>query len=184
MSLGWVVWVTGLPASGKSTLAWRIRRRLERERRPSLVLDGDLVRASLVPPPGYDRRGRDRFYETLALLASMLARQGLVVLVAATANRRSYRERARALAPRFLEVYVNTPLELCQVRDRKGLYARARAGRAPSLPGSGERYEAPAHPDVTATGGLDRQAVDRVLQRLRGRRASESRLRPGRPKRR
>ena len=85
-SSGTVVWITGLPASGKSTLAQRIKAKIETAA-PCCVLDSDELRFALVPPPGYDDRGRDDFYATVARLAAMLARQGLVVLVAATANR-------------------------------------------------------------------------------------------------
>ncbi len=102
MSAGAVVWLTGLPRSGKSTLAARVRDRLAGAGRATLILDGDEVRAALVPRPGYDATAREQFYETLARLASLLAHQGATVLVAATAHRRDFRERARRLAPRFV----------------------------------------------------------------------------------
>lgn len=164
---GWVVWITGLPASGKSTLARRIQARLREERIPSVLLDGDEVREALEPNPAYEPPARDAFYAALARLAAAIARQELVVLVAATANRQRHREKARKLAPRFLEVYLDTPLEECLRRDAKGLYARAREGRAPSLPGLGEPYESPPHPDVVAHGGQSDPAVEEVLRRLR-----------------
>ncbi|HEY6106413.1 MAG TPA: adenylyl-sulfate kinase, partial [Anaeromyxobacteraceae bacterium] len=84
---GAVVWLTGLPASGKSTLAARLRERLEALGRMAVVLDGDAVREALVPRPGYSAEEREAFYQTLASLAGLLARQGLSVLVAATAPR-------------------------------------------------------------------------------------------------
>lgn len=143
---GVVVWLTGLPSSGKSTLARRVAERL-RPQGPAVVLDGDEVRAALVPAPGYDESGRDAFYETLARLAALLAGQGAVVLVPATAHRRAFRERARALAPRFLEVFVDTPEAECRRRDAKGLFARA----PPGLPGAGVDYEAPLRPDLVVT---------------------------------
>jgi adenylylsulfate kinase len=156
---GIVVWFTGLPASGKSTLANRVRERLG----DAVVLDSDAMR-EVLGAGDYTRTDRDAFYRTLGRLADLLARQGHVVLVAATAPRRAYRDAVRALAPGFVEVHVRTALELCEQRDRKGLYARARAGQAPTLPGIGEPYEPPLAPEVVATGGEDDQAVTAIVQ--------------------
>jgi adenylylsulfate kinase len=130
------------------------------------MLDSDEIRSSLVPRPGYSAEERDAFYETLARLAALFSEQGLVVVVAATSNRAAYRARARGLAPRFIEVYVQTPLEESAQRDSKRLYAQARAGRAPSFPGVGETYEAPEKPDVVASGGFDEGAIERALAAL------------------
>lgn len=165
---GTVIWITGLPASGKSTLAARLRERLEALGRMAVVLDGDAVREALVPRPGYSAEERDAFYQTLASLAGLLARQGLSVLVAATAPRRAHRAAARALAPRFVEVFVDVPAEECARRDPKGLWARARAGEAPTLPGAGAPYEPPEAPEVRAAGGEDAAAVEAVLRSLAG----------------
>jgi adenylylsulfate kinase len=130
---------------------------------PTLVLDGDAVRAALVPPPGYDPRARDDFYATLARLAALAARQGLVVLVPATAHRRAHREAARAQAPRFVEVFVDVPLAACQARDPEGLYQSA---ARPALPGVGVAYEPPLAADVVAHGGHDAAACDAIVARL------------------
>ncbi len=162
---GAVVWFTGLPASGKSTLASEVQRRLRERGVTPCLLDGDVVRALLAPLLGYADQARTTFYTALASLAAELARQGLIVLVAATAHQREYRIRARELAPRFIEVWVTTPLEECQKRDVKGLYAAAAASPG-TLPGAGVAYEAPAHAEVLATGGHDEQAVARVLALL------------------
>jgi adenylylsulfate kinase len=159
---GVVAWITGLPSAGKSTLARRVAERCRAAGLPCALLDGDEVRAALVPPPGYDDEARDRFYGTLARLAALLAGQGLVVVVAATAHRRAWRERARHGAPRFVEVLVATPLDACAARDAKGLYARARAGGATALPGAGAEYEPPLAPDVVAAGGEDEAAAAQV----------------------
>jgi adenylylsulfate kinase len=165
---GAVVWITGLPSSGKSVLARRIRDRLLAVGRVPAVLDGDELRA-LVPSLLFDDLSRTRFYEIVAQLAALLARQGLVVLVPATAHRRSLRRRARELAPRFVEVHVTTPLDVCEHRDPKGLYARSRAGEVLHLPGVGEPYEPPESPDVVAEGGgMDDRAAVKVLELLSG----------------
>ena len=163
---GAVVWLTGLPSSGKSTLAGRLVARLRAAGRPAVVLDGDEVRDALVPRPGYTPEERDSFYATLARLAALLARQQLIVLVAATGHRRVYRDRARALSPRFLEVFLEVPAEECRRRDRKGLYAQAASGTVSNLPGAGAEFEPPKAPEVVARGGEDSGALDEILSRL------------------
>jgi adenylylsulfate kinase len=145
---GAVVLVTGLPSSGKSTFAERAAARLAERGVATCVLDGDVVRQSLVPAPGYDEPARRDFYETLARLGAELARQGLVVLVPATAHRRTFRERFRELAARYVEVFADTPLERCLARDSKGLYERGRAGKVHDVPGLDAAYERPLAPDV------------------------------------
>ena len=168
MKSGWVVWITGLPSAGKSMLAGRLRERLVEGGTSCCVLDGDAVRAALIPPPSYTPEGRDAFYATLARLAALLASQGLVVVVPATAHKRLYRAEARALAPRYLEVYVETAAPECARRDAKGLYAATREGRAAGMPGADVGYEAPESPDVVATGGLDEHALMRVVAWVAG----------------
>ncbi len=166
MSAGAVVWVTGLPAAGKSTFARRLVSRLAERRRPAVLLDGDAVRAALVPQPGHDPASRAAFYETLGNLALALARDGQVAVVAATASRRAFRDRVRAAAPRFVEVFVDVPAEVCAERDPKGLWALARAGGAPELPGAGAPYEPPISPEVVARGGEDEAALGAALDAL------------------
>lgn len=160
---GMVVWFTGYPASGKSTLARVVADALRTTGEAVCVLDGDDVRATLHPTPGYDDRARSDFYASLAGLAALLAKQGLVVLVPATAHRASFRDAARALAPQFVEVFVNTPLAECQRRDPKGLYQQAPS----ALPGSGMTYEPPQHPDLTVLPG--EPAAERLLELIRSR---------------
>jgi adenylylsulfate kinase len=151
---GTVVWIVGLPSSGKSTLAARVAEALGL----AVVLDGDEVRHALRPVPGYSEGERDAFYETLARLGALIARQGHVVLVAATAHRRAFRERARELAPRFVEVFVDTPLDECRRRDTKGLYARGEH----QLPGVGVPFEPPEAPDLRVRPN-DTNAVQQIL---------------------
>jgi adenylylsulfate kinase len=160
-----VVWLTGLPSSGKSTLATKLTERLRERGVPCCLLDGDEVRDALNPRPGYDDPSRAAFYATLANLAALLERQGLIVVVAATAHRRDYRERARRAARRFIEVWVDVPLSECRRRDSKGLYAAAEAKQTDSVPGADEAYEPPLHADLVARGGLDSSALD-LLGRL------------------
>jgi adenylylsulfate kinase len=156
-----IVWFTGLPASGKSTLARRVQARFTRAGRASVVLDGDELR-DILGAHSYAPEDRDRFYRALRALAALLADQSIVVLVAATAAKREDRDLARAAVSAdgvFVEVWVKTPLSDCEARDPKGLYARARRGDAKDLPGVGVAYEPPLAPEVIADGGFDEVAV-------------------------
>ena len=140
---GVVAWFTGLPSSGKSTLAKAVAGELRLRDIHAVILDSDDLRAAM-PELGYDEGSRDKLYTTLGRLAALVARQGHVVLVPATAHRRAYRDAARAIAPAFLEIFVDTPLDECKRRDTKGLYAANNT----QAPGVGVPYEPPAHPDI------------------------------------
>jgi len=166
MKPGAVVWITGLPCSGKSSLGQRLQSRLTQMGKACILLDSDEIRYALVPRVGYSPQEREGFYETLARLAALLSQQRIHVIVAATSHRAAYRKRARGLAPRFIEVHVQTPVEECRQRDSKGLYAPAHAGNAPWFPGVVEKYEAPEKPDIVATGGFDESAIERALAAL------------------
>lgn len=157
---GVVVWITGLPSSGKSTFARRASSALEARRVRTCTLDGDEVRACLSPAPGYSEAERERFYESLANLAALLARQGFIVLVPATANRQIFRARARTVAPAFLEVWIATPLAECEARDAKGLYADARAGKVRGVPGLDEPFEEPVAPELVVNHADDDAALE------------------------
>ena len=161
-----IVWFTGLPSSGKSRLARRVQAHLNRERMPCCLLDGDRVRSLLHPQPGYSSAERDDFYLTLGGLALELAQQGLIVLVPATANLKLYRERIRTQASRFIEVWMTATLDECRLRDAKRLYAQFAVGQAHGVPGEDTIYEAPEFAEVTATGGDDDEAMQRITRAL------------------
>lgn len=171
---GAVAWILGRPSAGKSTLAGGLAGRLRDEGVQVLLLDGDEVRGALDPAPGFDEASRTAFYRTLARLAALAARQGIVAIVAATSNRRAHLAEARRHWPDLLEVFVDVPLEECERRDAKGLYARARRGEAPSFPGIGEGFEPPEEPDLRAKGGDDPAAVAEIVRLLRAKRLSRS----------
>ena len=163
MSCGIVAWMTGRPSSGKSTLATNVQRKLLAQGLPCVVLDSDELR-DILHAHDYSAEGRALFYATTASLAALLARQGVIALVPATAHKREYRDRARRASPRFLEVYVSAPVEECIKRDDKGLYGRARTDPGLELPGMAVAYEPPLAPDVVAEGGLDGRAADAIVR--------------------
>lgn len=140
---GFVVWFTGLPAAGKTALAFAVRKQLAEREIQAVVLDSDELRRILTPAPTYSEEERDWFYAVVADLAAWLARSGVDVLVAATAHRRSYRARAQAQVTNYAEVYVRCSSAVCQERDPKGLYAGAAAGTIHGLPGVDIEFEPP-----------------------------------------
>ncbi len=155
---GAVVWLTGWPACGKSTLARELRRQLASEGHDSIILDSDEVRQSVFPWLGYSDEERGRAYASFIGLAGLLASEGHIVLVAATAPRRAMREEARRLLPRFIEVFIATSREECAKRDPKGLYERGAIDFT---------YEPPVAPDVTTPGATDEEGIARILERIR-----------------
>lgn len=167
---GWVIWFTGLPSSGKSTLAFALQHRLCKRGIHAVVLDSDALRAILTPDATYTPAERDAFYARLVDLAELLAKQGTNILIAATANRRMYRAMARtrisAFAP-FAEVWVRCPLDTCRERDPKGLYARLEASTENQLPGVGIAYEPSL--DADALLNTDILTVDEALDQLQSR---------------
>lgn len=146
------VWITGLPASGKSTLARALAEELERRGKRVCILESDTLRKILTPAPRYDEAERNTFYGAVAHFAGVLTAHGVPVVVDATGNRRAYRDRAREGIPNFLEVYVECPLSVCLSRDPKGIYRRGIDGTATDVPGLTAEYEPPLRPDFVFRG--------------------------------
>lgn len=142
-----VVWLTGLPGAGKSTIAERLVARLRAEGRAVEHLDGDAVRA-LFPSTGFSREERDAHVRRVGFLASRLSHHGVTVVVSLVSPYADSRAFARSLSRHFLEVHVATPLDECERRDPKGLYARARRGEVRQLTGVDDPYEPPADPEL------------------------------------
>jgi adenylylsulfate kinase len=149
---GATVWLTGLPSAGKSTIANGVAARLRVERCGVEVLDGDIIRTHLSRGLGYSREDRAVNIKRIGFVAEMLARNGVIVLVAAIAPHADVRDEVRASHAEggvpFVEVYVSTPVEVAGERDVKGLYARQRAGEVQGLTGVDDPYEVPARPDL------------------------------------
>lgn len=146
---GVVVWFTGLSGAGKSTLAEALAPRLRAAGKKVELLDGDAVRENLSRGLGFSREDRDINVARLAFVAHLLARNGVIVLVAAISPFREARDRARALIGDFVEVHVAPPLEACVERDVKGLYKKALAGEIPQFTGVSDPYEAPLDAEIT-----------------------------------
>ena len=142
------IWLTGLPASGKSTIAAALRPQLEQLKLSVEVLESDAVRRILTPTPTYSPEERDLFYRALAFMGARLVSHGVTVIFDATANKRAYRDFARSLIPTFIEVAVECPLELAMTRDYKGTYQRGQLGESSTVPGLQDPYETPLNPEV------------------------------------
>lgn len=149
---GFALWMTGIPASGKSSITRELVKKLAIRGVSVVVLESDEMRKILTPEPTYSLEERDAFYRSLTLIGELITRNGVNVIFDATANRRTYREYARTLIPRFVEVFVICPLEVCMQRDPKGIYRRATTGKASTVPGIQSLYEPPPNPDITLDG--------------------------------
>ena len=145
---GFVIWLTGLPSSGKTTLANALSLLLSERGIATQILDSDDLRKRLTPHPTYSDEERNWFYDMVIFLAELLTENGVNILISATAPRRAYRDEARKRIKRFAEVYVECPAEECRKRDSKGLWKRADKGEITGLPGAGVPYEAPDFPEV------------------------------------
>lgn len=145
---GLTVWFTGLSGAGKTTICRAVQSELQSRGLPIEVLDGDSIREYLCSDLGFSEADRKENIKRIAYVAQLLTRNGVVVLVAAISPYKSSRDQARAAIGNFMEVYVNAPLEICEARDPKGLYRKARSGMIQRFTGIDQPYEAPLSPDM------------------------------------
>lgn len=145
---GFCIWLTGLPSAGKTTIARELLSLLQAEGRYVDLLDGDEVRRGLSADLGFDRRSREVHAGRVTFVAKLLARNGAIPIVALISPYRTSRAHAREEIGRFVEVYVNTPVEVCEQRDVKGLYKKARAGEIKEMTGVDDPYEPPESPEI------------------------------------
>jgi len=149
---GMTVWLTGLSGSGKSTIAYEVERRLVDRNRAAYVLDGDNLRHGINSDLAFSKEDRAENVRRVGEIARLMADAGLIVLVPVISPYRSGREEVRemheSIGLSFMEVFVDTPLEVCEQRDPKGLYARARAGEITGMTGVDDPYEPPESADI------------------------------------
>ncbi|MCX8205196.1 MAG: adenylyl-sulfate kinase [Candidatus Nezhaarchaeota archaeon] len=166
---GFAIWLTGIPSSGKSTIAKRLEEELRAHGVDVEVLESDEVRKHLTPRPTYTEEERDAFYSALVFIGELLAKHGISVIFDATANKRAYRDEARRRIKKFVEVYVKCPLDEAMRRDSKGLYKKALRGEITSLPGLQVPYEEPLNPEVVVDTSRTEpeKAVEAIIVKLR-----------------
>ncbi len=175
---GWCVWITGLPGSGKSVVSEVLLKLLNETGVNVQLLSSDTLRKILTPKPCYSLEERDAVYATLVYIAGLLTKNGVNVIIDATGNLRRYRDNARQQIDRFMEVYLQCPLDICMEREAKRketyqapgqIYARAKQGKAPTVPGVGQPYEPPLKPELVAdtTQCLPEQAAKKILEYLK-----------------
>ncbi|AZN41831.1 adenylyl-sulfate kinase [Paenibacillus albus] len=162
---GSVLWFTGLSGAGKTTTAQSVEKKLRERGRRVELLDGDELRATVCKGLGFSREDRIENVKRIAYIANLLSRNGVDVLVSAISPYKEMREYARQHIPNYVEVYVKCPLHVCEMRDVKGLYAKARSGEIQHFTGITDPYEEPENPELTlltSTGALE-QNVQAVL---------------------
>ena len=158
-----VIWFPGLSGAGKTTLAEKLAAYLKEKGVKCELLDGDTVR-NIFPQTGFSKKERDEHVKRMGFLASMLERNGITVIASFISPYRESRDFVRKMCRNFVEVYVSTSLEVCEKRDVKGLYKKARSGEIKSFTGIDDPYEAPLHPEITInTAG---ETVEESLERL------------------
>jgi adenylylsulfate kinase len=166
LSGGATIWFTGLPSAGKTTLAHALAKRLADAGYERIeVLDGDVAREHLTKGLGFSREDRAENVRRIGWVASLLARNGVIVLASVISPYRDDREAVREMhGGRFVEVHVATPVEVCAERDVKGLYAKQRAGELQGLTGVDDPYEPPLHPEVVVP--THEQSIDESVEQV------------------
>lgn len=161
---GFTLWFTGLSGSGKSTISSIIEKRLREAGAKIEVLDGDVVRENLSKGLGFSKEDRDINIRRIGFVCELLARNGVIAMVAAISPYRAVREEIRSRIANFVEVYVECPLEVVAGRDVKGLYKKAIAGEIPQFTGVSDPYEPPLHPEVVVHS--DKESPEESAQRV------------------
>jgi adenylylsulfate kinase len=165
---GVTIWLTGLSGAGKTTITHALEAKLKAGGYGIEVLDGDVVRTNLTKGLGFSKEDRDENIRRIGFVAHLLTRHGVIVLVSAISPYRSIREEVRGKIGDFVEVFVNAPLSVCESRDVKGLYQRARSGEIKGFTGIDDPYEPPANPEVECRTDLEEleESVAKVWQKL------------------
>lgn len=165
---GVTIWLTGLSGAGKTTITQALEQKLRDGGYKLEVLDGDVVRTNLTKGLGFSKEDRDTNIRRIGFVANLLTRNGVIVLVSAISPYRAVREEVRQTIGDFVEVFVNAPLAVCEDRDVKGLYAKARSGEIKGFTGIDDPYEPPTAPDVECRTDLEElgESVAKIWQKL------------------
>lgn len=161
---GVTIWFTGLSGSGKSTIAQALAKRLREQDCKLEILDGDIVRTNLTKGLGFSKEDRDTNIRRIGFVSHLLTRNGVIVIVSAISPYRDIRDEVREKVEDFFEVYASAPLEVCESRDVKGLYKRARAGEIKQFTGIDDPYEAPLNPEVTCE--TDKESLEESVEKV------------------
>jgi adenylylsulfate kinase len=167
-SRGVTLWFTGLSGAGKTTISRAVEQELRKRGCKVEILDGDIVRENLTKGLGFSKEDRDTNIRRIGFVAQLLTRNGVIVLVSAISPYRAIREEVRQQVGDFVEVFVNAPLAVCEERDVKGLYQRARAGEIKMFTGIDDPYEPPLNPEIECRTNLEtrEESVAKVLAKL------------------
>ena len=165
---GVTVWFTGLSGAGKTTISKAVEAELRERGYLVEVLDGDIVRQNLTKGLGFSKEDRDENIRRIGFVAHLLTRNGVIVLVSAISPYQQIRREVKSKISDFIEVFVNAPLEVCEQRDVKGLYKKARSGEIKHFTGIDDPYEVPINPDVECRTDLETEteSVAKVWQKL------------------
>lgn len=165
---GVTVWFTGLSGAGKTTITRALAEELRAHGCKLEILDGDIVRENLTKGLGFSKEDRDTNIRRIGFVAQLLTRNGVIVFVSAISPYRAIREEVREKIGDFVEVYVNAPLAVCEERDVKGLYQRARAGEIKQFTGIDDPYEPPVNPEIECRTDKEElsESVAKVMQKL------------------
>lgn len=165
---GVTVWFTGLSGAGKTTITQAVAEKLRSRSCKLEILDGDVVRENLTKGLGFSKADRDENIRRIGFVSHLLTRNGVIVLVSAISPYREIRQEVKEKIGDFVEVYVNAPLTVCEERDVKGLYKRARAGEIKNFTGIDDPYEAPLNPTIECRTDLEEleESVAKILNKL------------------
>jgi len=153
---GWCIWLTGLPGSGKTTIAKNLKNILRRHGINVQIVSSDVLRKFVTPHPSYTEEERELVYRAITFTAKLLTENGVNVIIDATGNRRRFRELARREIQYFAEAYVKCPLKVCMERESRrvdkyaprNIYKKGLEGKSPTVPGLGVPYEEPINPEI------------------------------------
>ncbi|MBD0307123.1 MAG: adenylyl-sulfate kinase [Microcoleus sp. T1-bin1] len=164
MEKGFILWFTGLSGSGKTTITKALEPELKARGCKVEILDGDVVRTNLSKGLGFSQEDRNTNIRRIGFVAHLLSRNGVATMTAAISPYRAIRDEIRAMEPNFVEVYVTAPLEVCEGRDVKGLYAKARAGEIKGFTGIDDPYEEPVNPQIICY--TERESVEESVKKV------------------